>query len=340
MACTVFDEPPNSPAIRRRTRAREARGARSSTPARRSPDGGFEALSIRRLSTRCGYAAPTIYHYFRDKPAIVAPFEERRRLPPRCEGRGAGVARCRRPRAVRRVRALRTRASAHTGCSPPVIPRGEAGRVRRGARAARAAHHELEVRSPARLLGRLLARGVRASRSGVARNDRTDISGRICSTRRSMPLRGLGVSATEDAGAPSGSQCMPRPSLAAACCCSPPLPGADEQTAAPPPPVEVVVEGSASSSDPGHRGSDPREEVPSPRGAGLSKLHVDGARDARAAAARDRSRTPAAELDARRARGGRGGVRRPEAPDRACAQAKIASDAQPTASRRCAGQSA
>ncbi len=85
-----------SPAIRRRTRAREeARRAILDASEAIVLDGGFEALSIRRLSTRCGYAAPTIYHYFRDKPAIVdALLEERcrrlvaalRRVP---RGRGA-----------------------------------------------------------------------------------------------------------------------------------------------------------------------------------------------------------------------------------------------------------
>ena len=72
-----------SPAIRRRTRQREeAQRAILDASEAIVLDGGFEALSIRRLSTRCGYAAPTIYHYFRDKPAIVdALLEERcRRL--------------------------------------------------------------------------------------------------------------------------------------------------------------------------------------------------------------------------------------------------------------------
>ncbi len=72
-----------SPALARRTRQREeARRAILDASEAIVLDGGFEALSIRRLSTRCGYAAPTIYHYFRDKPAIVdALLEERcRRL--------------------------------------------------------------------------------------------------------------------------------------------------------------------------------------------------------------------------------------------------------------------
>jgi AcrR family transcriptional regulator len=33
-------------------------------------DDGFEAFSIRRLVERCGYAAPSIYHYFGDKDGL------------------------------------------------------------------------------------------------------------------------------------------------------------------------------------------------------------------------------------------------------------------------------
>jgi AcrR family transcriptional regulator len=41
-------------------------------------DEGLEAFSMRRLAARCGCAAPTIYHYFRDKTGIVdAVLEER-----------------------------------------------------------------------------------------------------------------------------------------------------------------------------------------------------------------------------------------------------------------------
>jgi AcrR family transcriptional regulator len=34
-------------------------------------EGGYEAFSIRKLSERCGYSAPTIYHYFRDKSGLL-----------------------------------------------------------------------------------------------------------------------------------------------------------------------------------------------------------------------------------------------------------------------------
>ena len=32
---------------------------------------GYESFSMRKLATRCGYAAPTIYHYFGDKPGLL-----------------------------------------------------------------------------------------------------------------------------------------------------------------------------------------------------------------------------------------------------------------------------
>ena len=39
---------------------------------------GIELFSIRKLATRCGFTAPTIYHYFRDKDGLIdALLEER-----------------------------------------------------------------------------------------------------------------------------------------------------------------------------------------------------------------------------------------------------------------------
>ncbi|MFP6622267.1 MAG: TetR/AcrR family transcriptional regulator, partial [Myxococcota bacterium] len=32
---------------------------------------GYESFSMRKLASRCGYAAPTIYHYFGDKPGLL-----------------------------------------------------------------------------------------------------------------------------------------------------------------------------------------------------------------------------------------------------------------------------
>src|SRR5512134_2729719 len=41
-------------------------------------EGGIEAVSIRRVSSRCGYSAPTIYHHFGDKTGLVDAVLERR----------------------------------------------------------------------------------------------------------------------------------------------------------------------------------------------------------------------------------------------------------------------
>jgi AcrR family transcriptional regulator len=41
-------------------------------------EGGSERISIRRVSERCGFKAPTIYHHFRDKTGLIdALLEER-----------------------------------------------------------------------------------------------------------------------------------------------------------------------------------------------------------------------------------------------------------------------
>ena len=34
-------------------------------------EGGLDAFSMRRLAERCGYTAPTLYHYFRDKTSLI-----------------------------------------------------------------------------------------------------------------------------------------------------------------------------------------------------------------------------------------------------------------------------
>jgi AcrR family transcriptional regulator len=41
-------------------------------------EGGVEAVSIRRVSARCGYTAPTLYHHFGDKTGLVDAVLERR----------------------------------------------------------------------------------------------------------------------------------------------------------------------------------------------------------------------------------------------------------------------
>ncbi len=41
-------------------------------------EGGLEAFSMRRLAERCGCTAPTLYHYFRDKPGLIEELLEER----------------------------------------------------------------------------------------------------------------------------------------------------------------------------------------------------------------------------------------------------------------------
>jgi AcrR family transcriptional regulator len=43
-------------------------------------EGGLDGFSMRRLAERCGLTAPTLYHYFKDKPSLIdALLEERLR---------------------------------------------------------------------------------------------------------------------------------------------------------------------------------------------------------------------------------------------------------------------
>ncbi|HTO51782.1 MAG TPA: TetR/AcrR family transcriptional regulator [Myxococcota bacterium] len=72
-------EPQIQPAELRRSRQREEarRAILDATEAILLED-GEENLSIRKLALRCGYTAPTIYHYFRDKDGLIdALLEER-----------------------------------------------------------------------------------------------------------------------------------------------------------------------------------------------------------------------------------------------------------------------
>jgi len=72
-------EPQLQPAALRRNRQREEarRAILDATEAILLED-GIEQFSIRKLATRCGYTAPTIYHYFRDKDGLIdALLEER-----------------------------------------------------------------------------------------------------------------------------------------------------------------------------------------------------------------------------------------------------------------------
>ena len=75
--------PPTAPPRQRR----DLRNRRQREDARRAildatesvlADCGPEGLSMRTVAGRCGYAAPTIYHYFGDKPGLLdALLEER-----------------------------------------------------------------------------------------------------------------------------------------------------------------------------------------------------------------------------------------------------------------------
>ena len=41
-------------------------------------EAGYEQFSMRKLVDRCGYTAPTIYHYFGDKPGLLDTLLEER----------------------------------------------------------------------------------------------------------------------------------------------------------------------------------------------------------------------------------------------------------------------
>jgi AcrR family transcriptional regulator len=67
------------PAERRRLQYREdTRQGILDAAAELLVEGGLDAFSMRRLAERCGCTAPTLYHYFRDKPGLIhAVVEER-----------------------------------------------------------------------------------------------------------------------------------------------------------------------------------------------------------------------------------------------------------------------
>ena len=54
---------------------------------------GYESFSMRKLATRCGYAAPTIYHYFGDKPGLLDSLIELRMREVSAEMRAVRLAR-------------------------------------------------------------------------------------------------------------------------------------------------------------------------------------------------------------------------------------------------------
>jgi AcrR family transcriptional regulator len=67
------------PAEQRRLRYREdTRRAILDTAEALLVEDGAEAFSMRRLADRCGCTAPTLYHYFRDKPGLIETLLEER----------------------------------------------------------------------------------------------------------------------------------------------------------------------------------------------------------------------------------------------------------------------
>jgi len=67
------------PAERRRLQNRaEARRAILDATEALLVEDGLEAFSMRRLAERCGYTAPTIYHYFGDKQTLIDELVEER----------------------------------------------------------------------------------------------------------------------------------------------------------------------------------------------------------------------------------------------------------------------
>jgi AcrR family transcriptional regulator len=63
---------PTTPSGRRRLQQRaEARGAILAAADALLVKDGYERFSMRRLADRCGYTAPTIYHYFGDKQGLI-----------------------------------------------------------------------------------------------------------------------------------------------------------------------------------------------------------------------------------------------------------------------------
>jgi AcrR family transcriptional regulator len=60
------------PAKRRREQSRaDARRVILDATENLLVEGGYEHFSMRKLVDRCGYSAPTIYHYFGDKPGLL-----------------------------------------------------------------------------------------------------------------------------------------------------------------------------------------------------------------------------------------------------------------------------
>lgn len=68
-----------NPARRRRRQYRDdSRRAILDAAEQLLVEGGLDSFSMRRLAERCGCTAPTLYHYFRDKPGLIDSLVEER----------------------------------------------------------------------------------------------------------------------------------------------------------------------------------------------------------------------------------------------------------------------
>ena len=161
---------PETASERRRlqSRAEDARRAILDATEALLVEDGVEAFSMRALAERCGYTAPTIYHYFGDKDGLIdALLEERfRRCWRRCGACGAGRRPGSRPARMIGVAFVRFGLRNPTHCvscsrprepelrraaAPSVEARGADGRTAREARrrrTARGARHRGGLQVP------------------------------------------------------------------------------------------------------------------------------------------------------------------------------------------------
>lgn len=65
------DTPPSASSRRRNRQREDAQRAILDATEALLVESGYEAFSMRRLAARCGYTAPTIYHYFSDKQGLL-----------------------------------------------------------------------------------------------------------------------------------------------------------------------------------------------------------------------------------------------------------------------------
>ncbi len=78
---------------RRQRQREEARRAILDATEELLVEEGYESFSMRKLAARCGYAAPTIYHYFGDKPGLLDTLIELRMKEVSAEMRAVRLAR-------------------------------------------------------------------------------------------------------------------------------------------------------------------------------------------------------------------------------------------------------